>query len=369
MMSRFYEKILEDSLQELSDVVPLDVRAALHQDPISYFICAVGFEPRCTEIVKRLAKCDARIGRSVIVALDSNSDADRENGAVLTELLNSISDEVSSLNADSGSYGEELTRILPNSPDSQKEMRTVFDISVGANRLILQTMRLLIESNVALDVWYTEAQTYHPTQEEFQQQRQQWISEDELGTEKGVLKVVPSEMYAGEHLDSLPATVILFPSFRHERSEAVISHVDPALLMRPSENVIWVLGRPHLPEDLWRRDAMSEINRIDAEGCVLEASTFDYKDTYRVLDGVYRERWEKTNITLSPLGSKFQAIATSLFCFQHPDVRVLFATPKQYNTQQWSDGCRDTWNISFGLTKDLRQCLSSIGCISLGEPG
>ena len=188
-----------------------------------------------------------------------------------------------------------------------------------------------------------------------------------MGTEIGVQDVAPSSVFPGEHLEALPDTVIVFPNFRKERSAAAITHVDGSLLMSAGNNIAWVLGRPHLPTDQWRRETMCEINDIAADAFTLEASTFDYKDAFRVLDGIYAARWETSNLTLCPFGSKLQAVAISLFCTQHSDVRVLFATPRQYNTNLWSDGCRNLWKIDFGSSQELVAKLRAVGTIRVED--
>jgi len=366
-MIRLTERTMDDVLVRLPDVTTLEVSTVAETQPIGRFLCAVGFEERCTELARQLAESQIRIQRSVILRLSSNIQADEEQRAELKRLLSPISNEVLELNADADTYVDELSAALGAAGESESDPHVVFDISVGANRLVLRTMCALLRSAAKLDVWYTEARTYHPTRDEFERDRNQWMKNEEFGTEIGVLSVTPSTDFSGEHLDSLPDSVVVFPSFRHERSAAAISHVDPALQLRPGDNVVWILGTPHLADDLWRREAMREINRIASGACVREASTFDYKDTYRILSHVYDERWETSNITVAPLGSKFQAIAISLFCIQHSDVRVLFATPKKYNTKQWSVGCRATWRIDFGSIRDVRHALSRIGSLELHE--
>ena len=134
-------------------------------------------------------------------------------------------------------------------------------------------------------------------------------------------------------------------------SKAIIAKVDPSLLTSPKDNVLWVLGKPRLPEDSWREDAMRNINDIAADQQQHSLSTFVYKDSIRVLDCIHSEKWDKCNITLAPNGSKMQALGAALFCYLHPDVRVMFATPKEYNATQYTEGCKNTWVIDFGSTR------------------
>jgi hypothetical protein len=241
------------------------------------------------------------------------------------------------------------------------------DISVAANRLLLRCMKVLLEYDLNLRIIYSEAAIYHPTREEYDQDTARWQRDDLLGLERGVSSVTPSIDHPGHALDPLPDFLILFPSFKPERSRAVISYVDPSLLMNPGDKVVWLLGVPRLPEDGWRLDVMKRINAIGEAMPQYEASTFDYKDTLRVLERLHMEKSEGYTITLSPLGSKMQALATALFCYLHPDVRVIFSMPKEYNAAQYSEGCKNVWEIDFGAIDELRRSLDSVGTLRVEE--
>jgi len=270
------------------------------------------------------------------------------------------------IDGDSGDFQSQLATALGiDGGQGSGTIHVLFDISVAANRLCLRALDVLLKSKCELTVAYTESTTYHPEQADFEANEAVWTSDDSLGTEKGVEGIRPSDEFPGEHLDAASNVIVLLPNFRHERSSAVISHVDPALLTRSTDDVVWILGRPHLDKDIWRRDAMRKLNRISEEAKVLEASTFDYRETWRLLESLYRERWETSNITVSPLGSKMQALAVTLFCLRHPDVRVLFSTPQQYNTQQWSEGIRDVWRVSFGDSAEFFGEICDAGSLQL----
>jgi len=166
------------------------------------------------------------------------------------------------------------------------------DVSVMANRAIVQLMACLLRSDISLRVAYAEADVYHPTKAEFEANPDAWRSDDDVGLEQGVRDISVCPEHPGQHLDPLPDTVIVFPSFRRDRSDAVISYVDESLTVSPSTRVIWVLGVPHLPEDLWRLEAMRALNGLSSDGdrCPqYQVSTFDYSQTVARLEAIYRE--------------------------------------------------------------------------------
>jgi hypothetical protein len=239
------------------------------------------------------------------------------------------------------------------------------DISVIANRALFRCMKVLLTSQVRLKILYAEAGVYHPTQRQFADNRDQWIADDEMGLEQGVSDVRISRQFPGQQLDLLPDCVILFPSFKANRSNAVLAKVDPALLSNAGENVIWLLGVPHHNDDRWRLAAMREINRLDQSSICHEVSTFQYKETLQQLNVIYEERCTRANITLSPLGSKMQALGSVLFCQMHPDVRVILSVPKQYNASHYSSGCKGLWEIDFGAVPTLSRTLDDVGTLTL----
>ena len=202
--------------------------------------------------------------------------------------------------------------------------RVTVDISVAANRLLLRCIRVLLAYELSLRVIYSEAEVYHPSRSEYEINAAQWEKEGLLGLEFGVGDVIPSIDQPGDDLDPLPDSLILFPSFMPDRSKAVISSIDPSLLQYPGEKVIWLPGVPRLEQDKWRLEATKRINGIGENTRHFEICTFDYKDTLQCLESLHAELSETSRITLSPLGSKMQALGMALFCYVHPDVRVIY---------------------------------------------
>ena len=345
---------IEDVISQSPGVTRLNVQDLVSNSP-SILICAAGFETRFDAVARLVLSSGLRLRQVILVTLASNTEKDRENCAKLVAMLSPISDRPPVvINGDASGFVEELrSLVMMEDADNRDAAHVLFDTSVAANRLILRTLQVLLESDCELTIGYTEAEIYHPEQTEFETNETAWTSDESLGTEMGVQEITRSNEYPGEHLDALSNVVVLLPNFRHERSAAVISQTDAALLNRATDDVVWILGRPHLEKDVWRREAMRKINRIGDDAKVLEASTFDYRQTWALLESIYQERWETSNLTISPLGSKLQAVAVTLFCFRHSDVRVLFSTPKKYNTEQWSDGVRESWQISFGDVGDF----------------
>jgi hypothetical protein len=365
-MARIAVCELQQVVMDLPVITTLE--SSLAEATSDLFVCALGFEPRCTAVPEALRSAGQRFTECVFICLDTNVAENNRNRESLEEHLRSLGDSVTPLNADASDFSVRLRLLLSRMSQSlNRAPRVTFDISVAANRLLLRTFQVLLEADIDLRLTYAEAGTYHPTRQEYEADPSRWEGDDTIGTEQGVSLVVPSPSYAGQHLDPLPNYVILFPSFRKDRSLAVLSAVDETLLTSRHQDVVWVIGIPHAEQDQWRMDAMRSINRIPASAHQIEVSTFDYRETLFALERLHQERWEQYNLTISPLGSKLQGVGTALFCYLRPEVRVMFSAPKVYNANEWSSGCMAKWQIRFGATSVVRDCLRQVGTIALAR--
>ncbi len=347
----------------LPDVVPLTGPGSATSDRDDLFICAVGFEPRCLTIPKLFSEAGYQSDRVICLEYDTNPDDNAMNRPQLREYLGVFGSRIDSLNADSTEFCRSLRAYISDWPQHGREggPRVTFDISAVGNRFVLKTMKVLLEADVSLRVVYAEADVYHPTKEEFE------LEVEDTRLERGVSRVEISPEHPGRFLDPLPDCVVIFPSFHSERSQAVLDFVDPSLLTNPEDKVAWLVGRPHELQDQWRIGALMANNSILQSTPHQVVSTFEYREALQALESACLQRWEKYNITLVPLGSKLQAISASLFCYMHPEVRVVFALPKQYNAVQYSDGVKATWAINFGSTGSVRKNLNRVGTISIAD--
>lgn len=368
-MAKIVRCELVDVLPTLPDIMPLDSRALGTANPDDLFLCALGFEPRCLTLPRLLQEAGYKANRAVYLEYATNRDDNAANLPELETHLSAMSATVRPLEADSPDFPNHLRALLELviSQAAGKPPRVTLDVSVAANRLLVKTVKILFEYDMCARILYSEAAIYHPTKQEYERNPAHWQTEDVLGLERGVSDVVTSIDHPGYHLDPLPDYLVLFPTFKAERSKAVISAVDPSLLTSPGKKVHWLLGVPHLEEDRWRLEAMRTINALEVDTPQSEVSTFDYKDTMRALESIHRTVSEHYKITLSPIGSKMQALGTALFCYMHPDIRIMFATPKEYNAAQYSEGCKARWKIDFGSLKELRCVLDGVGILRVEE--
>ena len=368
-MARVRRIELSSIVDRLPAIQPFNPRAGTTYGPDDLFLCALGFEPRCLSLPKLLAENGYRSKNVVVFEYDTNVVENEVNRQELTKHLKVISDNVQSLSLSAPDHPNELRRILELLHDetSGRDPRITFDLSVAANRIVVTTMAVLCDAEAYLNVLYSEAAIYHPTKAEYDADSSAWRSESLLGLERGVGDIRPSRQFPGQPFDQLPDAVILFPTFKAERSRAVITFVDPSLDGPQGDQIVWLVGTPPLPENHWRIDALKEINGLTDTDVQYQISTLDYKETLTSLEPVYGRLSNAYKLTLSPIGSKMQALGSSLFCYIHPDTRIVFAIPEEYNAAQYSEGCRETWKIEFGRLSQLRELLRSVGRLVIDE--
>ncbi len=341
-MPKLHRIELSEVISELPDIQPFDPKSEPVERIDHLFLCALGFEDRCLTLPRLLAATGYRTESAVCLVYSTNQTENEVNREKLDGYLRTFARNVSFVDSDSPDFSNRLRGLVegPKRKSVRQRPRITFDSSVAANRLLITCMKVLMESNADVRVLYSEAATYHPTKQAYQESPEQWLADEALGLERGVSNVIVSRDHPGHHFDPLPDCVIVFPTFKVERTRAVINFVDPSLITGPEDRVSWLLGIPHLEEDQWRLEALRAINCIMAGSPEYQVSAFNYKETLTTLEGIHAKKLGKYKLSVSPLGSKMQALGASLFCYLHPDVRIVLAVPKSTMPRSTPKGAR-----------------------------
>jgi hypothetical protein len=334
---------------------------------LDVLITALGFEDRCGVVPAALAGAGIRADVGVVFTYETNAQENAGKRDVLFAALSDACRETVELSADSAVASQQLRRHLQLTASrvDGRPVRVGWDISVASNQLIMKTASVLLDGEYELDVLYAEAERYYPTRDEYEANRAVWLGEDHLGLDKGTLNVRVSSEHPGEHSSQLGKHLVLIPGYNRDRVRRVVSKVDPQFLTDlAGAPITWLVGKPHLDEDAWRRDALLEIHSVPDSHPRVELSTFRYIDTLLELDRIYQEFGLNYNITLCPMGSKLQALGSAVFCRARPDVQVMFAQPVEYNAAHYTAGVRDIWQVGIGNTARLASRLMDVGTLT-----
>ena len=368
-MTHIREIKLADVIPKLPDIEPLIIDNVFSEKN-DFFFCALGFEDRCLYIPELLAIKKRKIfKKGFYFVYNTNKSDNIVNKPKLQNALNQFCSSVSRpIECDKDDFTTILREKMNEITKNGNIPSITFDISTWTSKLLLLGLKVIFEFDVKLKIFYSEANVYYPTYEEYSLNPEKWNKENSLGLTKGVTKVIPSSEYHGYRRDRLPDVLVSFATFKPERTMAIMADIDESLSIKPNDRIIWIIGKPHLEEDNWRMKFVKEINKISDSSTFFNVCTFDYKETIKVLQKIYEkdEKDEKEcHINISPLGSKMQSLGISLFYFIRPDFSVYFAMPKKYNAHQYSDGIKEIWQIDLGNLREIMELLSSIGQIEI----
>ena len=365
-MDYIHEVELSEVMPELPDIKPLEITRDFLNREDALFICTLGFEDRCPWIPRSIAENGAyRCNEAIYFEYLTNREDNEINRNELVDSLNKFATLVTPVQCDSEDFSFTLRQMLRRLCMNGANPSITFDISVCTSKLLLIVLKILFEFDVELRMVYSEADIYHPTREEIKKKKDKWIREEEFGLTRGVTDVFTSQEHSGYNLDGLQKAVIAFATFKPERTKSIISAIDESLLEKPAERVFWIVGIPHSPEDQWRTDLVRDINKIPEDSPSFEVSTFDYKETLKILDKIYKQHTYEYHYNISPLGSKMQSLGIALFHYVRPDVTIYFAIPKEYNASHYSEGCKETWIVDFGNLDKIRNLLNRVGMVEI----
>jgi hypothetical protein len=114
----------------------------------------------------------------------------------------------------------------------------------------------------------------------------------------------------------------------------------------------------------WTHDTTSTKSSTTVDGL-----TSGTRYWFRVSAVGPRGRVGSYRFNLSQMGSKLQAVGTSLFCYTHPDVKVVYATPREYNASLYSEGCKQMHVLDLGPLAELRNRLDRVGTLRIEYDG
>lgn len=389
-MARVSTVTLDDIVASLPDIDPFE-RVVGGVRTVDLLIAVSGFEPRLSAVTERLAELEVDVRRACYLTYDETVDENRRVRDRLLGPLLTLAATTESLAADVSE--EEFARALRDivaaaSPADGRPPVVLLDISVASSRLLTRCVHVLMHANVTLLIGYTQAETYHPTRERFDQWKAdrdrivnstaEALSVDArydlgatpdttLGLDYGAKDVEYLADFRVQHLETLPDRVIVIPGYNGARARAFLAQIDPALLdSHPNDAVTWLVGDPLLEHDKWRFHAVAAANSlVDKDGntddCAVPVTTFYYLDVLRTLGRIYETNFGAEKVTVCATGSKMQNLAAILFCELHPDVRLGQALPEKYTTDPYSEGVVAIWGIRLGATAELRDLLGTYG--------
>lgn len=247
----------------------------------------------------------------------------------------------------------------------------VLDVSAMSSYVFFPTFFCLLERDLDLQVAYCEAATYAPSKEEWDAVAAQADHEDELFVQSfenaefqshGIEVVYPYAPCYEYSTANRPTILVAVPNFNPIRMSSMLRKADE-LENAEFDLRHWVIGLPPEPGKDWRVEAVKRTNNLGNAGSdhLHTASTFDYREILRVLDGIWSDNKYEAGFSIASLGSKMQQLGVAMFCRAHKESTLWLSEPVEFSGSSYSEGRGRSWTIALGSTAALREQLDSYG--------
>ena len=179
-------------------------------------------------------------------------------------------------------------------------------------------------------VFYSSAETYNPSYEEFKQLDIEGNDEIELLPRSMALEMSENlilDSFSGYRSQNAKSFLTIFAGFEAHRATGVVEAVNPSLLLL-------IYGRPGAEELAWRLGLSKKLHRKFERGrrtATEEASTLDVNESLDILNSYYNNVVDDYDMVIAPIGSKMQTVATYLFWERYGEVQLTFPIPIGYD--------------------------------------
>jgi len=327
----------------VSDDLPAMKELSSHQELDDLFVCALGFEDRCTEALRKLTQWGYKAQDSIILKYDVHQEDNDINSKELKELIDQITlREIREIKYSTTSVLDsfhEIKSCLEVINYETAVNQTSVDISSFSTGAIFQVLDSLFRSGRSqIRIIYTEAAEYYP--------KKAPARFDEEYMSAGVREILTLPNFGGVYTPGYSPLLVILLGFEPKRARGILN------MFQPSRK-IGIIGVPNRNDLKWRLELAREMyQNFFEEGKILEYSEFDYREVYKALENLYGDFAQMNNITIAPLGSKMQTLAVLLFLEKHPDVQLLVSIPTKYDPRRYSEGKGESYQISFTPGKE-----------------
>ena len=217
------------------------------------------------------------------------------------------------------------------------------DVSGMSRLLIVQVVVAMFERRKYFHVLYTEAKAYPPEEDTFR--RTQY--EEKSGVSfisSGIIEIVSCPELSSVSMLGGAIRLVSFPSFDPVQLSNVMQE------LQPTHNDV-INGVPPCPSMRWRTGAISKLNKTNLRALQRvnehEASTFDYRETLKIILSLYQTHSIYDRIVIAPTGSKMQAVAVGILRGVLTDLQIVYPTPLKFlEPAHYTEGVSATFQLS-----------------------
>lgn len=349
----------KEAVNSLPDLKPCD-QVIETNSKYDLYIGAMGFEKRTTEAIRVLVDRKIHAHTVALLEFDRHYEATEIRRVEYETLIKQLTKGSphrpinAPVSVPDSIFPERLEGLLKAIPQSEKPIKIIFDCTSCPSAIHSQTIAVLLKHHCELTILYSEAKEYFPSKEEWESDKVKPRGKRITGPFEGFRFVASPGILQTVGNEEAPILLVLFPTFNTERTDGVMNQIEPA-------ERIWIFGEPHDMEmNSFRVDmAKSFASPIIYPGDKWSPiSTFDYKKTMLAIGGIYSKNRFKYRMVAMPHGSKMQTLGVNLFANVH-QLSLVFAMPKSYKPDRYSQGCIQVWAIPLGDTEVLIERLKA----------
>lgn len=249
---------ISDILGCLPDVSPLgDVSLE-----IDLLVCTLGFEDRAPALAVRFSKDGALRNASIVLVEYPTNISDNEANLGKFEDAAKAASALQRIQYARNTYFRSITEILTGL-SLRVGARIVFDITTCSSYVFYPTMKALMELDADLTLVYSEASSYSPTREEWDEVAHKANQETSMFIESfenaefqsiGVDDVYASSLFSEMNPGNRPTTFVGVPNFSAGRMNALVTRDQE---INKTSGCFWLIGEPPSAENDWRIEACS----------------------------------------------------------------------------------------------------------------
>lgn len=319
-------------------------------------ILAVGFEERSYHSLKLF---DLKtIKKIVLVHYDSKIEENRKSLTAAMEILGSSSFE---------GVLETLVINYHKPREFEKELnekmqklsvfsdKVYIDVSGFPSFAICQVLRIIRTYSLSLEqkIVYTSAKKYYPLKSKYDKLMKHETDADFSSLLTGMSLEMSDnlflESFSGYKSNASSSCLVIFCGYEIHRSAGVIDNMNPSKL-------IMLYGKPGDQNIEWRLDLSKKVHeRIEAarNTAAEVVSTLNMREALDMLEVYYENLYDDHDLSIAPVCSKMQSVASYVFWERYKEVQLVFPVPIGHSVEFRARGVSGTYLTSLPPVNSL----------------
>ena len=308
-------------------------------------ITAGGFEKRALSFARRIRKSRFIVDATLVFQYKTQ---EKDNAPNYSLLLKRLVTELRYPEPRIVEVDVELPDILMANMESklsqiQNEQRidnAVVDISGMAQVLICCVLGVLQKFNIRAKIVYTEAESYHPKESEWEAIKGA-VKEGEFAVIAKYLRTaglrdiqIPTK-FKGNFRPGKKTCLFVLPGYEPNRVQGLLDEYAP-------NAIVAFYGRPPKSNILGRQQLSIDLHQKAFEGwrlkTVRDVSTLDVENILEHFETVYSALREEYDVGIVSQCSKMQTVASYLFWRLNPELQLLFTSAVKISYRRYSRG-------------------------------